>query len=265
MIVSKLNNILKTLMRKKMGILLNNDIVKHYSNYQVDELSYATVRDFCDSMDFLKNLTILNNDLKDVQRPWILKAIVRTVPVGSKLLEIGAGDPHVANLLSQLGYDVTVVDPYDGTGNGPKEYKELSRQFPNITIIRDFFTTETKGIDVDSFDCVYSISVLEHVPDSDLIELFKAVRKFGKSAKVKSIHAIDHVMQGDGAESHLAKLKLMLRESGLSVSELDEMLGRLKDDVETYFLSAEAHNMWRGSMSYDDFPMRRCVSIQLCS
>jgi hypothetical protein len=41
------------------------------------------------------------------------------------------------------------------------------------------------------------------------------------------------------------------------------VLDRLKCDPDVYFLSAEAHNRWRGATPYDDFPMRRCVSIQL--
>ena len=41
------------------------------------------------------------------------------------------------------------------------------------------------------------------------------------------------------------------------------MLASLADDPETYFLSAESHDRWRGGVPYDEFPMRRCVSIQL--
>ena len=33
-------------------------------------------------------------------------------------------------------------------------------------------------------------------------------------------------------------------------------------DTETLYLSAEAHNRWRGNVPYDRFPMRVCVSIQ---
>jgi hypothetical protein len=51
---------------------------------------------------------------------------------------------------------------------------------------------------------------------------------------------------------------------GLDDGELDALLARLAADPDAYFLSAEAHNRWRGRTSYDDFPMRRCVSIQLC-
>lgn len=240
------------------------EIINLYSDYIVNDLSYATVRDYCDSMDNLRNLSSINNDLKDVQRPWILKAIVSSMKPSSRLLEIGAGDPHVANILNKLGHDVTVIDPYDGTGNGPKEYDFLSRQYPNLKFIRDFLTTESKGIQLNFFDCVYSISVLEHVPYPDLAELFKAVRKFGKSEGFWSIHAVDHVLMGGGAESHLEKLKHMINELGIDSQELDDMLLRLTGDVETYFLSAEGHNMWRGGLSYDEFPMRKCVSIQVC-
>ena len=38
--------------------------------------------------------------MKDVQRPWALKAVVGSVPPGRRLLEIGAGEPIVAELLS---------------------------------------------------------------------------------------------------------------------------------------------------------------------
>src|SRR5438309_3747012 len=50
--------------------------------------------------------TLFRSDLKDVQRPWALKAIVGSVRPGSRLLEIGAGKPVVADQLAQLGYDV---------------------------------------------------------------------------------------------------------------------------------------------------------------
>ena len=77
-------------------------------------VGYATVRDYCDSADHLPALASVNGDLKDVQRPWTLKAILGRVPSGGRLLEIGAGDPHVADMLARIGYDVTLIDPYDG-------------------------------------------------------------------------------------------------------------------------------------------------------
>ena len=40
---------------------------------------------------------------------------------------------------------------------------------------------------------------------------------------------------------------------------------RLGTDPETYFVSAEAHEQWRGAAPYDRYPMRRIASINLFS
>ena len=38
--------------------------------------SYATVRDYCESVDLLPEITPTDGDLKNVQRPWALKAFL---------------------------------------------------------------------------------------------------------------------------------------------------------------------------------------------
>ena len=68
-------------------------------------LSYGTVQDYCDSYDHLPALATEAHDLKDCQRPWTFKTILGAVPYGGRLLEIGAGEPIVAELLSCLGYN----------------------------------------------------------------------------------------------------------------------------------------------------------------
>ena len=67
-----------------------------------------------------------------------------------------------------------------------------------------------------------------------------------------------------GDAEHLARLRRITSSLGIADAELDRVLAELADDPETYFLSAEGHNRWRGGAPYDGFPMRRCVSIQLC-
>ena len=42
--------------------------------------SYATVRDYCESVDLLPEITPTDGDLKNVQRPWALKAILSRAP-----------------------------------------------------------------------------------------------------------------------------------------------------------------------------------------
>ena len=41
--------------------------------------------------------------------------------------------------------------------------------------------------------------------------------------------------------------------------------GELEQDPEAYFVSAEAHERWRGRLPYQHYPMRRIASIGLLS
>ena len=232
-----------------------------YGSFEVPALSYGTVRDFADSTENMPGLAGANFDMKDMQRCWMVKAIVGTVPRGAKLVEIGAGEPLVAGLLSRLGYDVTVVDPYDGSGNGPREFEQFKAAYPDVHFIREQFPpAEDLG---DSIGAVYSISVLEHVPLEALDAVIPAARKMIAGANGRSIHAVDHVLAGWGSDSHLEGLRKIVELSGLSLDDLDQTIEQLRDDPETYFVSAEAHNRWRGGIPYDSYAMRRIVSVHL--
>jgi glycosyltransferase involved in cell wall biosynthesis len=231
--------------------------------YQAPPLSYATVRDYCDSLDHMPKLASRCRDLKDSQRPWAMKAVLGAVPRAGRLLEIGGGEPLVADLLQRLGYEVWIVDPYDGSGNGPQEFDKFRKAYPAIHFVRELFTPKLSGALPQSFDCIYSISVLEHIPLDALRDVFEGMRQFLKPDGI-SIHAIDHVLKGAGDDFHLAHLTKVAELSGFDATELEELLTRLQADTDTYYLSAEGHNMWRGHTPYDDFPMRVCVSVQTC-
>jgi len=255
---------------KGLDDMQNNDalqrVAKHYLEWpKPPALGYATVRDYSESIDHLKALSTINHDLKDAQRPWIFKTILSTVPRGGRLLEIGAGDPWVADLLTRLGYEVVIVDPYDGTARGPDQFEAIKAQFPNITFVRGFFPQALGQLQDGKFDCIYSISVLEHLPTDAVAPVFEGIARHSRTPQSPTIHAIDHVLLGDGAESHLALLEQMIDGLGLKRDALHAMLARLDRDPDAYFLSAESHNLWRGATPYDQFPMRRCVSVQICS
>lgn len=236
-------------------------ITERYKDFAVPRISLATVRDYCDSADNLGPLASHQQDLKDVQRCWILKALLATCPQNSKLVEIGAGEPVVAGLLSRFGYHVTVVDPYDGCGNGPTELEAFRAQYPDIQFKVEYLTPNT-DFGGERFDAFYSISVLEHVRIESLGVVFDAIGKSSHS-KTISLHAVDHVLRGPGADYHVRMLTKVANLNGVPASELWKLLGAAEEDVETYFLSAEGHNRWRGDRLYDLFPMRRCVSVQI--
>src|SRR5258708_6778728 len=112
--------------------------------YKTERLSYGVVRDYCESADLLPNLSSYQGDIKDQQRCWMLKAILANVPTGSRLVEIGAGEPIVADILGRLGYSVAVVDPYTGAGNGPTSVEEFRTAYSNVTFIVDWFSPDLK-------------------------------------------------------------------------------------------------------------------------
>ncbi len=234
-------------------------------------LSYATVRDYCDSADHFPRLATLQADLKDVERPWAVKAVLNNLKPGTRLLEVGSGEPHAAAVLAEFGYDVTICDPFDGSGRGPTEFAQFKAQFPNVKFIRSLFTPEVAKNCIESFDCIFSISVLEHVRDQDLTNVFEATRMALRAGGF-SIHAIDHVLQGNGDAWHAKQVERIVRYqqqlSGDDASEADvcrEVSGLFEQasaDLETFYLSPQGHNLWRGQMKYDDFAFRKCIAVQ---
>jgi len=230
-------------------------------SFPLPPASYGTVRDFADSVENMPGLAGANFDMKDLQRCWMIKVILGNVERGARLLEIGAGEPLVAGALSRLGYDVVVVDPYDGSGNGPREFESFRTAYPDLSFVREQFPPQA---DVGGgFSAVYSISVLEHVP----LEAIDAVMSGAKELLAEKggcqIHAVDHVLAGWGAEEHLEKLQRIAAGMGVAAGDLEAAIAQLTDDPETYFVSAESHNRWRGQLPYDQYAMRRIVSVNL--
>jgi hypothetical protein len=228
--------------------------------------SYATVRDFCESVDELPQIAPLDGDLKNVQRPWAAKAILANVPPPARLLEIGGGEPIVSGFLSELGYDVTLVDPYDGFGNGPTDYQRYVEQFPHVKIVREYFRPGLPGLAPHSFDAIFSISVLEHIPPDSLPACFDAVAEFLSPTGV-SIHCFDFILQGHGDAHDLVVAQRILAEQKRVTGApddlpFDELLQRLRADVETFFLSPQGHHRWRRGQAYPVFPFRKVVSLQ---
>ncbi|HEY7456970.1 MAG TPA: hypothetical protein VH703_06810 [Solirubrobacterales bacterium] len=234
---------------------------RYEGRFPLAPISYGTVRDFADSADHLTGLAGASFDMKDLQRCWMVKAILGNVERGGRLLEIGAGEPLVAGMLSRLGYEVTVVDDYMGGGNGPREFKRFQAAYPDVHFVRELFPpSEPLG---DDFAAVFSISVLEHVPLEQVGTVVEAGHELVRARGGCSIHAVDHVLAGWGAEEHREKLERIVAALGLSAEDLATQVEAMEADPETYFVSAEAHNRWRGDLPYEQYAMRRIGSVNL--
>ncbi len=236
-----------------------------------EALSYATVRDYCDSADVLPDLANRVGDLKDVQRPWAVKAVLNAARPPARVLEIGGGEPLVASVLVSLGYPVTLVDPFDGSGRGPTEFDVYRKCFPGVEMIRSYFDPAVARALPQPVDVILSISVLEHVNDLDALQgVFDAV-EIALVPGGASIHIVDMVLEGPADRYHRDHLVQVIghqhRIAGDSLDapaverEVDGLLARCARDLETYYLSAYGHNLWRGGLPYDQFPFRKCVSV----
>ncbi|MGD0387371.1 MAG: methyltransferase domain-containing protein [Tepidisphaeraceae bacterium] len=251
--------------------------LQRYSQTKFPPLSYATVRDYCDSADHLNFLCTMN-DLKDVQRPWSAKALIGQLKPGGTILEIGAGEPRVAALLQSLGWNAIVCDPYDGSGHGPTDYMRYVKAYPNVRIIRSVF--DPSIADVEGFastpmrgrlDAVYSISVLEHVQAADLEKAFAGIEAALKPGGL-SLHCADAVVQGGGAEFHVEQMARILQfqnrlagddaDWDRSLRSIHELFAAAMQDLDTFFLGPQGHNQWRGSQPFEQFPFRKCISVQ---
>ena len=228
--------------------------------------SYATVRDYCDSLDHLPQITGIDGDLKNAQRPWAVKAVLAQVPPPARVLEFGGGEPIVSGLLSELGYEVTLVDPYDGAGKGPTAYELFLEQFPHVRIAREYFRPRLPGLAPESFDAILSNSVLEHLEADSLTACFDAITEFLRPGGV-SIHCFDFILEGHGdAYDFIQAQRIFAEQSQLSGEPerepFQELMERLRADLETFYLSPQGHHQWRGGRPYSDFPFRKVVSLQ---
>src|SRR5439155_19228111 len=82
----------------------------------------------------------------------------------------------------------------------------------------------------------------------------------------------DHVLQGNGDAWHAAQVLLILQHQNrlagsptpepVLARELADLFDRAKDDLDTFLLSPQGHNNWRGKTAYDQFPFRKCIAVQ---
>ena len=83
-------------------------------------------------------------------------------------------------------------------------------------------------------------------------------------------HSVDCVIQGVDAAYHFEQCSRIItyqcQIAGKTVAntkELAELFERADRDVETCYLSAAGHNLWRAGLAYETFPFRKVISIEI--
>lgn len=122
-------------------------------------------------------------NLKSFQDAWIMAELGQSN--GLNIAEIGGGD---SRLLRHLAPNNTCVniDKLKGLGVGPKEVPEI----PGVEVVRSYMGEFDESLEDGSFDAIFSISVIEHVPDKMLAICFADMARLLKPGG-RMLHAID--------------------------------------------------------------------------
>ena len=201
-------------------------------------------------------------DMKNLQRCWMVKAILGNVPRGGRLLEIGAGEPLVAGMLSRLGYEVTVVDPYDGSGNGPREYSLLHRRLPRPRLRPRPVPARAgtrRRLRLRLLDLGARARPARRDRRGDRGGVARRSRSAAGRRSTRST-----TCSPAGAPTRTARASSGSPPgSGSRPEALAATISAMETDPETYFVSAEAHNQWRGVGPVRPYPMRAIGSVEL--
>jgi hypothetical protein len=223
-------------------------------------VSHGTARDFAEVRDVVPLLLTLSPGLPGLQRGWALKALVGALDPGARVLEIAGGDQLAAGLVSRLGHRVTIVDPFDGSATEPGDFATAVSRYPDLEFVRSPFPPSEPL--AGGYDAVFSTALLERLEPEEAGAEVAAARDLLAPGGV-SAHAFAHVIAGWGEEASAARVLAVAEALGIDRAAAESELAAMKDDPQTYLVSAETHDDWRGSLPYDRYPMRRIGSIHL--
>lgn len=199
-------------------------------------------------------------DLKVYQDLFVASFIERFAPKGARILEIGGGDSRILRHFSR-GYECWNVDKLEGCGNGPKE-----ADIENVKLVRDYMGNFSVELPDSYFDFVFSISVLEHVPENepglyrDILEDIARVSKAG----CQNLHLVDVVYKQEAGFIWACDLlKDWLPK--LAQTDWPSMQARMMKDDDLFIMSKSYYERsWRHvtGKSYEQFGAP--VSLNLC-
>lgn len=187
-------------------------------------------------------------DLKVYQDLLVYSFIKANLPKGSKILEIGGGNSRVLKAL-QDNFECWNLDKFEGTGNGPTSF--ITERY---RVVRDYIGTFSKELPADYFDFVFSISVLEHIPEhpSNFDNICKDIERLLKHGAL-TLHCFDMILKRDGVWTNSFLHHIF---SHIDTNNKFVPLSNLIFDPNLFVMSEDAYDrFWKSAtgVSYQEF------------
>jgi len=163
------------------------------SNFQLFSYSKNNHFNHFDMMPVHASETITTCDLKTYQDLFIYTFLLKNIKKGARILEIGGGESRIISSLNET-YEFWNLDKLEGAGHGPK----IDKNSLNHNSIKDYIGAFSKLLPDNYFDCVFSISVVEHFPSDkeNNIRILSDINRILKEGGV-SIHCVDAILFKD--------------------------------------------------------------------
>ena len=192
-------------------------------------------------------------NLKLYQDIFVYNFIIDNLPPGSKLLEVGGGNSRIIEAL-QHQYEIWNVDKFEGVGNGPLQISN-DRGHHLVSAYMGEFSPELPD---DYFDCVFSLSTLEHVyPETDttfknVCDDINRVLKFGGL----SLHLFDVVGEKEGVQTNVWTNQLLLY-IFQNIETVNQMIpfAEMQKDPDLYVMSEAAYNMMWEPITHQSYQL----------
>ena len=196
-------------------------------------------------------------DLKVYQDYLTYCFIQNNIAPGSRILEVGGGESRILKYFSKE-YECWNADKCEGLGNGPIKFTS-----PYYRIVYDYVGSFNSELPDDYFDCVFSISALEHTPeDQDIrVNILKDMNRVLKPG-CPSFHCFDAILRRAG-KSWVNGLIPYLYANAPMQTQLPP-LSEIEANPDTYAMSQRAYEAnWQPITKdpYEDFG--RAFSLNL--
>lgn len=197
-------------------------------------------------------------DLKVYQDYLTYCFILRNIPKGARILEVGGGDSRVLKYFSK-DYECWNADKCEGLGNGPIKFTS-----PHYRIVYDYVGTFNPELPDHHFDFVFSISALEHTPEDQAIRV-NVLKDMNRVLKpgCPSFHCFDSILRPAGKSWVNGLIPYLYANAPLQTKNAP--LAEIAADPDLYAMSRQAYETnWQPITkdSYEKFG--RAFSINLC-